>query len=943
MNRTLPSTLLQRAGRWLVLLPLLSAAPALAQVDTYQFAASTTTYTPLPATATAVPAILADDAASGALPIGFSFVFDGTSYTSFRVSSNGFLSFNSAATSALGNNFSTGGTTERPLIAAYWDDMDGRDAAASAKYQLTGTGTTQVLTMEWLNWKHFGGTGPALSFQVKLYQTTNRVEVIYRQEANLLTNATASIGLAGVGTGSGSYLSVSDAVATPSTSSSTANDIIATTPPTGTVYAFTPAAPTACPTPRNLAATVTATGATLNWTTTGGGGTYTVVYGPTGFLPATGGTTVSGITGTTTTLTGLTPATGYQFYVTHNCGGANGNSPQAGPAGFTTNPVGPTNDDCATAATLTINPTCVTTTGTVAAASQSLPPSGTCGFATTAQDVWYRFVAGASSQSVAVTAAFSGVVELYSGTCPTPTSLTCATLTTGTTRTSLFGSLTAGQTYYLRVYASTTGLTGAAASFTICVATAPTAPVNDECAGAINIPIQYGTCVAQTIGTNVAATASAGAPTPGCANYMGGDIWFKVTVPASGTVTVQTDQASGSPVIDTGMSIYSGTCGNLTQLQCDDDSSPNGNFSLITLTGRTPGEVLYVRVWEYGNDNFGTIALCATSPSNCATPTALSAANITNTTADLSYVDGGAVPTGTFDIEYGLQGFSLGTGTSVTGIAGTMRQLTGLTPDTTYCFYVRKNCGAANGSSAYAGPVCFRTPLTVPTNDEPCGAVGLTLGGASVSGTNLGSTTSVQLGVIDNLPACSPSQAPKDVWYSFTATTNAVILNVTGTSIGMLRVFTSASCANGPFVPVGCQAAAGSAVGFSGPVTIPGLTVGQVYYIAASGYGSTDPNGGFTIQATATTVSATNAQAETEAFVVYPNPSNTGQLTLRLAAQAATGEATLLNALGQTVLTKTFAAGKAEQTLNTHGLATGVYTLQVRTGSQVLTRKVVLE
>ena len=80
--------------------------------------------------------------------------------------------------------------------------------------------------------------------------------------------------------------------------------------------------------------TTTTTTASLSWLT-GSTGTYTVVYGPTGFNPATSGTTVSDLTAPLLNLTGLTPGTTYQFYVTLNCA-ADANSGTAGPATFTT-------------------------------------------------------------------------------------------------------------------------------------------------------------------------------------------------------------------------------------------------------------------------------------------------------------------------------------------------------------------------------------------------------------------------------------------------------------------------------------------------------------------------------------------------------------------------------------------------------------------------------
>ena len=313
----------------------------------------------------------------------------------------------------------------------------------------------------------------------------------------------------------------------------------------------------------------------------------------------------------------------------------------------------------------------------------------------------------------------------------------------------------------------------------------------------------------------------------------------------------------------------------------------------------------------------------------------LTATNVTSNGAQLGFTPPAGAPTGTtYELEYGLQGFTLGAGTKVTGLTAATYTLTGLTPNKDYCFYVRQNCGTANGSSSYAGPVCFSTPLPVPANDDPCGAVAL--GSTSTTSNNIGASTSIQNGV--TLPTCSGAQLPKDVWFTFTAPAASMPLTVTGTAAGVVQVFSSPSCSAGPFTRVFCQAGPNNNQNV-GPLTITGLTPGARYYLAVSGYGSGDTQGSFTIGGVAT---GTKAQADTDALLVYPNPSSTGQLTLRLSGSAGAGQATLLNALGQVVATKNL-SGTTEQTLGTRGLATGLYTLRVTVAGQVLTRKVVLE
>jgi|GEM_PF-637726 len=135
-------------------------------------------------------------------------------------------------------------------------------------------------------------------------------------------------------------------------------------------------------------------------------------------------------------------------------------------------------------------------------------------------------------------------------------------------------------------------------------------PANDDCANATALTVGTNVNNIPITTTNVSATNS-NPPAPGCAAFAGGDVWFTVTVPASGSVTLETNALSGSAVTDTGMAVYSGTCGALTLLACDDDSSTNGNFSLISLNGLNPGQVLYVNAWEYFNDSFGEFLIAA--------------------------------------------------------------------------------------------------------------------------------------------------------------------------------------------------------------------------------------------------------------------------------------------------------------------------------------------
>lgn len=253
-----------------------------------------------------------------------------------------------------------------------------------------------------------------------------------------------------------------------------------------------------------------------------------------------------------------------------------------------TSPNTPANDDCAGAITLTPNTSCTTISGDNANATET--QMGCFGGAN--DDVWYQFVATSTSHTIQVvgSASFDPEFQIFSGTCG-GTSVNCVDddYSDGGTETSTATGLTIGNTYWVRVY--DTGYdVPATTTFTICVITV-TPPVNDECAGAINVPINTGsTCTLQTAGTLVGASTSPIAN--GCSGTADDDVWFKFTATAT-ELSININNINGSTT-DLYHSVFSGTCGTLTNLICSD---PNGS----NLTGLTIGVVYYLRIFSYGS------------------------------------------------------------------------------------------------------------------------------------------------------------------------------------------------------------------------------------------------------------------------------------------------------------------------------------------------------
>ena len=499
--------------------------------------------------------------------------------------------------------------------------------------------------------------------------------------------------------------------------------------------------------------------------------------------------------------------------------------------------------------------------------------------------------------------------------------------------------LTPGTTYQFYV---TLNCGGGTNSGTAGPASFSTQILNDEPCGATTLVVSN-TCTPLAT-TTVGATASAGIAPGTCTGFpvlTPLDVWFKFTTAATGptstAVRVSVTGASANTV-----RIYSGACtGPLAFLVCASSGNNNSAAPNADATGLTANTTYYVRVGPYSTFQppLGPFTICATPVPNCAAPAGLGTGTLTNTTAVLTWATP-PVAGSTFTVIYGPTGFVPPNGpgsTALTGLTGQTTTLAGLAPNTTYQFYVQQVCGGFNGSSTLAGPFSFTTPLTAPANNEPCGAVALAPG-ATVSGSNVGATVSFQPGI--QTPACSPAAAPKDVWFAFTPSATTSTLTVTGTAAGMVRVFTAPDCANGPFTQVFCRSSSAANTGV-GVVAITGLTPGQRHYLAVSGWGSADVTGAFTL--TATNLLAARAQASADALLVYPNPSSTGQLAVRLPGLRGPATATLLNALGQVVRAQALPGGSAEHTLLTRGLATGLYTLRVQVDGQTFTRKVVLE
>ena len=90
---------------------------------------------------------------------------------------------------------------------------------------------------------------------------------------------------------------------------------------------------------------------------------------------------------------------------------------------------------------------------------------------------------------------------------------------------------------------------------------------------------------------------------------------------------------------------------------------------------------------------------------SCNAPSTLNVSNVTSTSVDAGWTVNSAATS--WQVQYGLQGFALGTGTNI--VSGTNpTPITGLAPNTQYSYYVRNIC-AVGDTSLWSGPFNFQT------------------------------------------------------------------------------------------------------------------------------------------------------------------------------------------------------------------------------------------
>lgn len=471
------------------------------------------------------------------------------------------------------------------------------------------------------------------------------------------------------------------------------------------------------------------------------------------------------------------------------------------------------NDDCSNALVVPVTsaPCPSTFNATTVGATASSQP-GCVGSAE--DDIWFKFTATQSALVLQVSYDFifiyNPVIELFSGTCGSLTSIKCSQRkASSTVIRDIFTGLTPGVEYYARFYEA--GNPSNRYPMRICVYE----PVpGDECTNAVPVAINTDTSWANyTQGSFQNLTAS-GAHCTG-AYINSGDIWYSFV--ANDTVQLLHHNVDNFNQGYT-YQVYSGACGSLTAMDISHTSGwsvtchapSNGNIDgYFRLRNLVAGNTYYMRVMRdstrYTSNTFrfalsnvpandvcvNAIEVPVNSGNDCIQKVQGNTRNGTgatlpNSVCGTSFSDvwfkftatasRHIVSTRVFNVApiYNI-GFEVMSGScsNPTGIVCSnggrdlrMAELNGLTPGQTY--YLRVAGGDAFLFFNKPFEICITTPPVTPVNETCADAILL-------SNTNLNYTLGAFTGATPSLTNNSCAGNLRDLWYRLVPPYNASI------------------------------------------------------------------------------------------------------------------------------------------------------------------------
>ncbi len=188
-----------------------------------------------------------DDTSFNAVPIGFTFNYNGVDYTQVSIQSNGFAAMGASVSNSY-TPLSSGATNN--VLSALGRDLQGNGTTSQLMSLMEGTAPNRVFTIQWKDYKRWGSSyvGDSFNFQIKLHETTNVVEYVYGPftAVAVATPPTIQVGLRGAAntdfnnrTSAGDWIT-STAGATNAATMALTNVFF---PPSGLTWTWTPPPP----------------------------------------------------------------------------------------------------------------------------------------------------------------------------------------------------------------------------------------------------------------------------------------------------------------------------------------------------------------------------------------------------------------------------------------------------------------------------------------------------------------------------------------------------------------------------------------------------------------------------------------------------------------------------------------------------------------------------
>ncbi|MDR0618507.1 MAG: fibronectin type III domain-containing protein [Bacteroidales bacterium] len=138
--------------------------------------------------------------AENGFPIGFDFVFHGDTFNEFLISGRGFIKLGKDSVSLhfgkSSDDANSKGILSNESIGLDADENVYGRYNTSISYMLEGAQPNRVLTVEFLNLGYDASGADSISYQIKLYETSNDIQIIFGDMYVILARAWFGIGIA---------------------------------------------------------------------------------------------------------------------------------------------------------------------------------------------------------------------------------------------------------------------------------------------------------------------------------------------------------------------------------------------------------------------------------------------------------------------------------------------------------------------------------------------------------------------------------------------------------------------------------------------------------------------------------------------------------------------------------------------------------------------------